>query len=59
MESPICKICNDTHRMHLEETGIDRQCTHCPLPCPECRGGPSGYCAKTPCACACHRKAAP
>lgn len=34
-------------------------CTHCPVPCSACRGGNSGYCASTPCACPCHAGAPP
>lgn len=57
---PVCKICKDTHIMHFEETGQDRMCTHCPLPCQDCRQGGTGpYCERTPCVCQCHRGLAP
>lgn len=53
----VCKICNDAHQMHFEETGTDRLCTHCPTPCQNCRAGGDGpYCETTPCPCDCHKK---
>jgi hypothetical protein len=54
---PVCKICNDTHRMEAPERLYP--CTHCPVPCEKCRGGRSAYCATTPCACGCHRNIKP
>jgi hypothetical protein len=57
MAEPTCKACNDTHVMTIT-VGFDERevmCTHCPVPCHECRAGGNGaYCAITPCSCACH-----
>ncbi len=50
--SPVCRVCNDTHRMELEDATV--MCTHCPTPCKECRVG--AYCRTTPCSCQCHGK---
>lgn len=56
--APVCARCDDTHTVHLEDRS--QMCTACPVPCSECRQGGNGpYCATTPCACACHTKAAP
>ena len=58
----MCATCNDTHRMKYQTTGDVVMCTHCPVPCEECRTrGTTGmlagpYCATTPCLCACHQK---
>jgi hypothetical protein len=53
----VCARCNDTHRMALRDHEVP--CTACPLPCNRCRMGGSGaYCTTTPCACACHGRAA-
>lgn len=50
-----CTTCNDTHRMNLGERVVS--CTHCPVPCEQCRsGGLGAYCEVTPCACPCHAK---
>lgn len=51
----ICPVCNDTHVMQFGECD-PRMCTRCPTPCRSCAqdGGRGAYCAKTPCACACH-----
>jgi hypothetical protein len=54
---PVCKTCNDTHRMSLDGRWV--MCTRCPLPCQRCRFGGNGpYCETTPCACDCHAKGA-
>ncbi len=54
--TPVCKVCNDTYIMHFEESGKDRMCTHCPVPCQKCRRGGNGpYCENTPCSCDCHK----
>lgn len=54
VSDPICKQCNDTHRMELNESEVG--CTACPSPCQRCRtGGNGAYCTVTPCACTCHR----
>ena len=51
---PICDSCNDTHFMELEQGQVP--CTHCPVPCPECRDrGIGAFCQTTPCACGCHK----
>jgi len=44
MATPICKTCNDTHRMYLGEEDDSREvmCTHCPSPCEKCGGKPLG-----------------
>jgi len=50
----VCKICNDTHLMYLEDHG-NVMCTHCPSPCEKCRyKGKGAYCANIPCLCECH-----
>lgn len=58
MTRPVCKTCNDTHRMtQAREGDNDRvvMCTSCPVPCQRCRaGGRGAFCEKTPCRCACH-----
>ena len=47
----VCSTCSDTHTMPA--TGF--MCTHCPLPCMQCRCQVcNAYCASTPCTCACH-----
>lgn len=52
---PVCRICNDTHVMHFDDSSV--MCTHCPTPCQKCRKGGNGpYCEKTPCDCECHKK---
>jgi hypothetical protein len=52
IKKPICQMCNDTHIMN------DRgwACTHCPIPCQECRGDRTSraFCENTPCNCFCH-----
>jgi hypothetical protein len=61
----VCDTCNDTHTMPLHDSSgnvRDVMCTRCPTPCEKCRGRTPGggggpYCAKTPCACACHVRA--
>lgn len=55
-----CTHCDDRHRMWHSRLERDVPCTHCPRPCPDCadRDGRGAYCAKAPCACACHKKAA-
>ena len=51
---PVCAVCEDTHVMHLESQG-DVMCTHCPVPCGQCRASRNGpFCATTPCSCECH-----
>lgn len=53
---PTCSNCNDTHRMYMERLEREVMCTHCPTPCQRCRiGGNGSYCARTPCACECHK----
>lgn len=54
---PVCDSCHDTHQVHNEERGESRMCTRCPRPCRKCANGygRGAYCAKTPCACACHK----
>lgn len=52
--SPICNVCNDTHRMTLGEREV--MCTHCPRPCERCRQHLGAFCEKTPCSCACHQR---
>ena len=52
--APVCKTCNDTHTMMLDERQV--MCTRCPTPCQKCRqGGMGPYCENTPCSCECHR----
>lgn len=49
---PICKTCNDTHRV-LDDQEVP--CPNCPVPCDNCRKGGNGpYCDETPCLCECH-----
>lgn len=56
--APVCKTCNDTHKMQLDDREVN--CTGCPVPCAKCRaGGVGAYCEKTPCACACHARRTP
>lgn len=56
--APVCKVCDDTHKVHSETTGRSFACTNCPIPCNRCRQGGNGpYCETTPCHCSCHRKA--
>lgn len=56
LTKPVCTTCNDTHTMQLENQG-DVPCTHCPLPCQECRfEGYGAYCQTLPCDCVCHAK---
>lgn len=59
----LCAVCKDTHLMDwVDDSGDSRKvlCTHCPLPCPDCREGGTGpYCGATPCDCQCHTEAAP
>ncbi len=51
---PICDICSDSHSMELR--GAIVCCTHCPVPCQDCRkGGVGAFCETTPCACLCHK----
>jgi hypothetical protein len=53
----VCLACNDTHLMWLASLERDVPCTHCPVPCHQCRlRGIGAYCAKTPCVCSCHDK---
>jgi len=56
--APVCKRCNDTHRMTLHSvSGEERlvMCTACPIPCQKCRAGGNGpFCENTPCPCECH-----
>lgn len=56
MGRPICKVCNDTHRMPWSNEDMPEvMCTFCPTPCQRCRAGGNGpYCEKTPCSCSCH-----
>lgn len=64
MSEPVCKTCNDTHRMTRSREGDNDQtvmCTYCPTPCEGCQSrspgrGSGPYCSKTPCACSCHSK---
>lgn len=49
----VCKCCNDTHKMDVEDRG-PWPCTSCPTPCERCRD--AAYCRDTPCQCACHKK---
>ncbi len=55
-KTPICSVCNDTHRVPApEDRGGEWMCTSCPVPCQACRAGGTGpFCEKAPCACACH-----
>lgn len=57
---PVCKTCNDTHKMSLHNYWGDVQtvmCTACPSPCQSCRQGGNGpYCEETPCKCGCHAR---
>lgn len=51
---PVCKTCNDTHRMEFGESA-SVMCTQCPLPCTNCEDDITGaYCLKAPCSCSCH-----
>lgn len=55
--APACATCSDTHRSWREDLQRHVLCTACPWPCQECKTEAGGYCAKTPCPCACHAKA--
>lgn len=51
----VCLVCNDSHTMWLERLERHVPCTHCPVPCKNCRFKKIGaYCAHTPCSCTCH-----
>lgn len=49
---PVCRLCNDTHKIVKNTMIMD--CTACPLPCEKCRNG--SFCTSTPCSCDCHKK---
>jgi hypothetical protein len=55
MSHPVCKVCDDTHDMWLYAEERYVMCTHCPVPCQNCRRNwREAYCAETPCKCRCH-----
>jgi hypothetical protein len=55
IETPVCRICKDSHRMSYGGQLV--MCTFCPTPCRDCQStGRYPYCTKTPCDCECHNR---
>lgn len=52
MDKFVCWVCQDSHRMSLQDRLVP--CTRCPSPCQDCRERLSAYCEMAQCECCCH-----